>query len=108
MCPEDGSAARLSEISQNVRNFIQIADELLENFGHEILGKNARNFTLVRYSPKMSEIWSKMAEKWANLTFFLTKNFQFFFTFFRFKIWTVYWIVFYFYQWALSIATLKT
>ena len=54
------SAARLSEISQNVRNFILIADRNFRNFGHEILPKNARNFIFGQKAPENVRILAKI------------------------------------------------
>ena len=43
-------------------NFILIADEDFRNIGREILPKCARNFNLIKISPKLPEILSKIAE----------------------------------------------
>ena len=69
------SVAILAEISENARNFIQVADGNFRNFGHEIMAKNARNFTLAKFSPKTPEIWPKLAKKGANFDFLLIGNF---------------------------------
>ena len=72
------SAARLSEISQNVRNFILIADRNFRNFGHEILPKNARNFIFGQKAPENVRI---LAKTWffRHLCQLQFSNFTFFF-----------------------------
>ena len=73
------SVAILAEISENARNLKLIADGNFRTIGREILPKNARNFTLTKFSPKPPKIWPKLAKKGANFDFFLIGNFQFFF-----------------------------
>ena len=55
------SVAILAEISYFARNLAKNSDEDFRSIGREILPKNARNFTLSQISPKMPEIWLKLA-----------------------------------------------
>ena len=73
------SVAIMAEISENARNFILIADGVLETIGRRCFSENARHFTLAKFSPKPPEIWPKLAKKGANFDYFLIGNFQFYF-----------------------------
>ena len=81
------SVAIMAEISENARNFILIADGVLEAIGRRYFSENARYFMSNAFCPKLPEISPKTDENGRILTssrsknflnFFFQKNFNFF------------------------------
>ena len=73
------SVAILAEISENARNLKLIADGNFRTIGHEIMAKNARNFTFGQKEPEIARNLAKLAKIMPILTCLSFMIFQFFF-----------------------------
>ena len=76
-----GSVAIMAEISENARNLKLIADGNFRTIGHEIMAKNARNFTFSQKEPEIARNLVKAGLTWAKFNVFLIHKFSIFFTF---------------------------